>query len=255
MQQIEAIRKSTKKGSASQLNLFGLFIMGALGLGVLNLLLLLAVFASINRVANKPPPSLVQTVDGRSVVTHAMETKERTPIVIRRFTIDTLTLLLSASGKLPPTPEQPNVQQPDAGVPIKLANQTERRISTATWQAGFALSEDFRVAALQGIAQLMPPEAFTGQAQVMLIPQNISDPEKIGEGQWKVKMIANLVIFANGNPKGMAVAFNKEIFIRSIDTPPLNEVTTPLQKAVYQVRSAGLEIYGMKDYIPGNLKS
>jgi hypothetical protein len=27
-----------------------------------------------------------------------------------------------------------------------------------------------------------------------------------------------------------------------------------LQKAVYQARSSGLEIYGMRDYTPGNLK-
>jgi hypothetical protein len=254
MQQLDAIRRSQRqKGNASQLNLFGMFVFSALGLGILNLLILLGLFASLNRLSQKAPPSLVQTVDGRSIVTNAMESKERTPIVIRRFTIDTMTMLLSASGKLPPTADKPNPSA-DAGVAIRLPNQTERRVSTSTWQSSFALSEDFRASALQGISELMVPEAFTGQAQVVLIPQTLSEPEKIGEGQWKVNMIANLVTIASGNPQGITVPFNKEIFLRAVDTPPPSDVTTPLQKAVYQVRSSGIEIYGMRDYSPGNLK-
>ncbi len=254
MQQLDAIRRSQRqKGNASQLNLFGMFVFSALGLGILNLFLLVALFASMNRLSQKAPPSLVQTVDGRSIVTNAMESKDRTPIVIRRFTIDTMTMLLSASGKLPPTADKPNPST-DAGVAIRLPNQTERKVSTSTWQSSFALSEDFRASALQGISELMVPEAFTGQAQVVLIPQTVSEPEKIGEGQWKVSMIANLVTIASGNPQGITVPFNKEIFLRAVDTPPPSEVTTPLQKAVYQVRSSGIEIYGMRDYTPGNMK-
>jgi hypothetical protein len=254
MQQLDAIRRSQRqKGNASQLNLFGMFVFSALGLGILNLLILLGLFASLNRLSQKAPPSLVQTVDGRSIVTNAMESKDRTPIVIRRFTIDTMTMLLSASGKLPPTADKPNPSA-DAGVAIRLPNQTERRVSTSTWQSSFALSEDFRASALQGISELMVPEAFTGQAQVVLIPQTLSEPEKIGEGQWKVNLIANLVTIASGNPQGITVPFNKEIFLRAVDTPPPSDVTTPLQKAVYQVRSSGIEIYGMRDYSPGNMK-
>jgi len=255
MQQIDAIRRTQRqKGNASQLNLFGMFVFGALALGILNLLLLLGLFATLNRLSQKAPPSLVQTVDGRSIVTNAMESKDRTPIVIRRFTIDTLTMLLSASGKLPPTADKPTIQTADAGIAIRLPNKTERRVSTSTWQSSFALSEDFRASALQGISELMVPEAFTGQAQVILVPQTLSEPEKIGEGQWKVNLIANLVTIAAGNPQGITVPFNKEIFLRAIDTPPPNDVTTPLQRAVYQVRSSGLEIYGMRDYTPGNMK-
>ena len=254
MQQIDAIRRAKQRqGSASNLNLFGMFVFGALGLGVLNLLLLVGMFAAMNRLSQKAAPSLVQTVDGRSIVTNAMESKDRTPIVIRRFTIDTLTMLLSASGKLPGTPDLPN-QTADAGIAIKLSNQTERRVSTSTWQASFALSADFRNSALQGISELMSQEAFTGRAQVLLVPQTISDPEKVGEGQWKVNMIGNLVTIAAGSPEGITIPFNKEIFLRAVDTPPSTEVTTPLQKAVYQARSSGLEIYGMRDYTPGNLK-
>ena len=46
MQQIDAIRRTQrKKGNASHLNLFGMFVFGALALGILNLLLLLGLFA------------------------------------------------------------------------------------------------------------------------------------------------------------------------------------------------------------------
>jgi hypothetical protein len=43
--------------------------------------------------------------------------------------------------------------------------------------------------------------------------------KKIGEGQWKVNMIANLVTISAGNPEGITIPFNKEIFLRAIDTP------------------------------------
>jgi hypothetical protein len=62
MQQLDAIRRSQRqKGNASQLNLFGMFVFSALGLGILNLFILIGLFASLNRLSQKAPPSLVQT--------------------------------------------------------------------------------------------------------------------------------------------------------------------------------------------------
>jgi hypothetical protein len=256
MQQLEALRQRQRGGKANHLNLFGFFVMGSLILGGVNLLINLGLLFAYQGVANKKPPTLVQAVDGRAMVVNPMETRDRSPIVIRRFVGDALGLLLSSSGKIPnaAADDKPGAVQPDPGVPIKLKNGTEAKVSTATWQASFALSGDFRPSALIAIASLTPAPTFAGQAQMMLIPQYISEPEKVGQGQWKVNVIANLVTVAPGQTQGIAVPFNKEVYVRSIDTPTPTEAATPLERAVFAMRQSGLEIYAMKDYTPGAIK-
>jgi hypothetical protein len=253
MQQLEMIRRQTaKSNSTGKRNLFGLFLIATFALHALTLLGLLSLTFAFHRVANRPPPSLVQAVDGRSIAVSPMESRDRTPITIRRFVGDALPLLLSSSGKLPPSADQPGAADP--GVPIEIPNRGQTKISTSAWQAGFALSEDFRPAALQAIAGLTAPATFTGQAQTMLVPQHISDPEKLGDGQWKVNVIANLVTITANQPQGTSVPFNKAVYLRAIDVPQPHDVATPLEKAVYTVRQSGLEIYAMKDYAPGAIK-
>lgn len=255
MQLIQRTKSGPGKDKASQasnLNLFGIFVMSSLGFSAFNLLCNFGLFLSFQGLANKKPPSLVQAVDGRSIVVNAMETRDRTPIVIRQFVGNSLTLMLSANGKLPGTPDKP-AGQADAGVPVKGPDGREVKIPTQTWQAGFALSEDFRPSALQAIAGLISPAAFSGSAQMMFVPQHISDPEKVGEGQWKVNVIANLVTVSGGSAQG-SVPFNKEVYLRSIDVPTPGEIATPLERAVFAVRQSGLEIYALKEYTPGAIK-
>jgi hypothetical protein len=254
MQGIQSTKSHARRGQANNLNLFGIFVMASLALGGLNLLCNFGLLLAFNGIAQKKPPSLVQAVDGRSMVVNAMESRDRSPIVIRQFVGNALSLLLSSSGKLPVVADQAGTVQPDPGVPIKGANGTEARVSTPSWQASFALSEDFRPSALQVIATLTPPITFSGQAQMMLVTQHISDPEKIADGQWKVNVIANLVTISPGNAQGIATPFNKEIYLRSIDAPTPSEAATPIERAVFGIRQSGLEIYGMKDYTPGNIK-
>jgi hypothetical protein len=253
MQQLDAIRRQTAKASGTgQHNLFGLFLIGTLGLNVVNLLALLSLTVAYHAVASKKPPTLVQAVDGRSIVVNSMESRDRTPIVIRKFVGDALMLLLSASGKLPASGDKPGVIDP--GVPIQLPNHGQAKVATSAWQSSFALSEDFRPAALESIASLTNPATFSGQAQTMLVMQYVSDPEKVAEGQWKVNIIANLVTVTGTDSKGSSVRFNKEVYLRSIDAPLPSDAATPLEKAVYTIRQSGLEIYAMKDYTPGAIK-
>jgi hypothetical protein len=253
MQQLDAIRRQTAKASGTaQHNLFGLFLIGTLGLNVVNLLALLSLTMAYHAVATKKPPTLVQAVDGRSFVVNSMESRDRTPIVIRKFVGDSLMLLLSASGKLPPSGDKPAVVDP--GVPIELPNRGQAKVATSAWQSSFALSEDFRPAALQAIARLTSPATFSGQAQTMLVMQYVSDPEKVADGQWRVNIIANLVTVTATNTQGNSVSFNKEVYLRSIDAPLPSDAATPLEKAVYTIRQSGLEIYAMKDYTPGAIK-
>jgi hypothetical protein len=60
-------------------------------------------------------------------------------------------------------------------------------------------------------------------------------------------LVASLVIFEEGRGSGKALPFNKTIFVRSIDTPPLPKNATELQITAYKARKDGLEIYKIQD--------
>jgi hypothetical protein len=60
------------------------------------------------------------------------------------------------------------------------------------------------------------------------------------------------VIFENGEAIAQAIPFNKTIFIRAVDTPPIPKGATALQQAAYLARKSGLEIYQIQDLQLGN---
>jgi hypothetical protein len=100
---------------------------------------------------------------------------------------------------------------------------------------------------------MTPQGVFKGTTQVVLIPLSIQSPIKIGEGKWKVKMIANLNVFDQSNSMGEVIPFNKEIFVRAVFAPSEPVNTSNLAAVIYQVRASGLEIYAMRDLQAENL--
>jgi len=182
-----------------------------------------------------------------------MESFDRTPETIKHFVGQTMALMFNWSGTLPPAsePGQKNVPKPDPGVSIK----TERigsggdKVTTASWEASFALSESFRPEFLQKLATLTPRSIFSGGTQVMLMVTHLSEPQQLQPGKWKIKMVANLLTFDQGDNTGKAIPFNKDVYVRSIDTPllPLPKGVSSLHQTAYQIRQAGLEIYAIRD--------
>ncbi|MDF5726789.1 MAG: hypothetical protein PUP92_01820 [Rhizonema sp. PD38] len=103
------------------------------------------------------------------------------------------------------------------------------------------------------LADLTPQDVFKGTTQVVLVPLSIQPPIKIAEGKWKVKMVANLTVFNQGNNLGEVIAFNKEIFVRAVSAPSPPTTMTGLAAVIYQVRASGLEIYAIRDLPQENL--
>lgn len=230
-----------------------LFVLGTgvLQIGILFLLIFEGVWLS--RLSRKPPPSLVQLVDGRAVRVAPMENVSRTEETIKHFVGQTMALMFNWSGTLPPAskPGQKNVPLPDPGVPIqtqKIGSKGEK-VTTPSFEASFAISENFRPEFLQKLATLTPRSIFSGSTQVMLLVTHLSEPQQLGPGQWKVKMVANLLTFEQGDNTGKAIPFNKDVYVRSIDTPllPLPEGVSSIHRTAYQIRQAGLEIYAIRD--------
>jgi hypothetical protein len=227
-----------------------LFAVGTFGLHILTLILLMLLYVDYSVLSKKKPPSLVQLQDGKSIKAMTLGSTERTNQVVMRFVNDTMILMMNGSGSLPGTmTEQAGKPKIDPGIDIDVGSQ----VTTSAWQAANALSEDFRKEFLKLLADITPPGVFKGTAQMVLIPLSIQPPEKIGSGKWKVKMVANLTIYSQGNNLGEVIPFNKEIFVQAVEAPDPPVEMTGLTAVIYGVRSSGLEIYAIRHLREENL--
>lgn len=218
---------------------------------VLNVVLLLIVslisvitFGKINIIASSRTPNFVELLDGSTRRVQPVPPEMRSPQVIGAFVGRIMVALMSWNSLLQ-TDNNPNLKpQLDEGVQI-----ADGRVTTRTWSAAFALSQDFRTQFLSELAKLTPSEVFTGKVQSILLVQHLSQPQNIAKGKWKLDLVASLVMFESGKQVGQAIAFNKTIFLRTIDTPLLPEEATELQKTAYQARKDCLEIYLIQELV------
>lgn len=232
----------------------GLFVVGTFGLHLLTFFGLVLLYGSYSRLAQKAPPSLVQLDTGKAITVVPLGNKERTPQVVSKFVADTMILMMNWSGTKPPVSvEEVTKPVPDPGVDIRAVGVSRGKIATAAWQAGFALSEDFRKEFLKKLVEITPSGVFTGSTQVALVPLSIQAPQKIAEGKWKVKMVANLIVFDKGNNLGDVIPFNKEIFVQAVEAPEFPSNKAGVADVIYQMRSSGLEIYAIRDLTQENL--
>ena len=84
--------------------------------------------------------------------------------------------------------------------------------------------------------------------QNVFVIQNISQPEVIADGKWKVEIIAHRLIFSRGDNLGKSIPFNKQILVETKDEiTPLPRFSTPLNLAVYRLGEAKMQIYNICD--------
>lgn len=232
-------RVSLKQKILQQSNLLPTLIwaslgMGAagLGLGLLNLLFNLY-------IAAKDVPTLVQLHDGQSALVEPANSQFRSNALIKAFIEESMSQLFTWNTVTPSGDGSRTLM--DKGVSVGGS----RKVPTRTWQASFALSNDFREAFMQEMAtSFIPVGVLTGNAQSALLIESMTEPKPISTGRWEVDMVAFLVIFDGRNPQGKATPFNKTIVVKAVEPSidPLPQETSPIQKAVYQTRAKGLEI-------------
>lgn len=228
-------------------NYLPLFVLGSVGLQLVILVFLFVQAGALSRLSRQAAPTLVQMQDGQAIRVGAMEAQDRTPETIRRFVNDTLVLMFNWSGSLPAaTAEEASQPQPDPGLPVEM-DRGKGQVATASWQASFAFSEDFRQDFLKRVAELTPPGVFSGTTQVVMVVNHVSEPEVVGEGRWKVDVVAHLYVFDETNALGEAIPFNREVFVEAVTAPAVPDGETPLEQAIYAIRQAGLQIYAIRE--------
>ncbi|MCG6136835.1 MAG: hypothetical protein MET45_19735 [Nostoc sp. LLA-1] len=228
------------------------FAIATFSLHVLVLFLFILQGLNIRQLSLRKPPSFVQMIDGQPLV--ATDDLARDPEVIRQFVSQTMTTMFNWSGTLPvQTIEEAAKPQPDPGITVRTPQGGSQKVTTSSWVAGFAISEDFRKGFLSAIAEMTPPEVFSNSPnQAMsaeLVIQRIYPPEQIAPGQWRVGMVADLVQKKRDDDRRSITPFNKDFLVRAVDyfPYPLSDTRTDIQQAIYSNRANKLEIYEMRN--------
>lgn len=229
-----------------ELNFTPIFLIGNAVLLTLLLLIEVVNFARIGTISKTKASTLVELSDGESIRVLPISSSDRSPQAVTHFVGKTMIGLLSWNALPKPTDDY----NPDPTKQLKLdtgVSTSKAKITTSTWASGFAISEDFRVPFLEEIGNLTPPDVFNGSTQSILKVSLLSQPTRIKDGQWKVDMVANIVIFQGSNLVGKPISFNKTVFVRAIDTAAVPRFASDVQETASRVRKAGLEIYKIQD--------
>lgn len=233
------------------ISLLSTFAIATLGLHAFTILLFVLQGLTIRKLSLQKNPTFVQLVNGRSVT--VPNDLDRQTEDIRQFVSKTMTAMFDWSGTLPAqTIEQVTNPTTDPGINITTP-QGGARVTTSSWIASFALSEDFRKGFLAQIAQMTPPEVFSNNSNqaisAQLVVKRVYPPIPIAPGKWEVGMVANLIQKRRSEDKKIIIPFNKDFLVSAVDTfvYPLTDAASDLQKAIYSVRNQKLEIYEVRN--------
>lgn len=236
-------------------NSYGAMVLIALGLGVTSIVLHIVLIVISFVIAGRPAPTLVQLATGESVSVVPIGSKERTPEAIQKFVKDTMAMTFNWNGTIPnPDPNNPGSRIPDEGIRVRTSDSQNGRITTPAYEALFAFENQFREEFTGIVAGLTPDAIFRQSGQVAFVPLQVSPPVEVAQGQWKVTVISNLVFIRQGQPVGETVPFNKDVFVRAIEPPSLEYLSSDqivnesLASTVARIRTSGLEITAMTDF-------
>ena len=247
---VSKVRSLLKNPSS---NVLTLFVLATLGLQGLSFLQITFNTIWVAKLANHPAPTLVELLDGRSIAVEATDAEYRSPLAIKNFTSQIVTMLFSSTGKLnSDLSNQKDDTRPKQDLGINLQGKgfhSGSKVSTTAWEASFALNEEFRSTFLAELADITPSGLFTGATQTVLSISYLSEPELIETGKWKLNMVANLFIFQFGDKVGQVIPINKTIYVKAVYVSPksLRESATGFYKIISEARNAGLEIYRFGD--------
>jgi hypothetical protein len=201
---------------------------------------LIGLMISFSRLANKPPATLVQQVDGSAYSVRQEDHLYREPELIRK-TVSNWAVVTFSWGISPD--KQADKQKPNTDPGVEVRGR--KRVPEGVWEASFLLTPDFRDAFLEKLAQdIIPQGVFEGKVSAVLVPQTISQPQAAGAGRWRVDMVATRVVFDSTNPSGYSIPFNRTYYVRAIEPPstPIKNNATQYQQVIYRILEGGLQI-------------
>ncbi len=206
-------------------NLIPLFVIGTFSLHLLTVLVLTFHNTMLQQVKRKTlPETLVQLFDGRTIAVAATGNLERNQQTISRFVGEAMTLMFTSSKNLPP----PLIEE--IIYPL-LSEELRQKLNSKDNNIGFNNKQKRNLRNTENV----------------LVIQKISQPEKISNGNWKVNILANRLIFKGKEKTGSSIPFKKQIFVRAIEKNKVNSISpeVPANLAVSSLQEARLEIYNI----------
>lgn len=215
--------------------------LGLTVVAAVNLVLLLFVTYRLNHLAQRKN-TFVQLINGEAIAVGEKEALYRHPEVIQQTIRQWTSLTFDWNGLILDS------QKTDPGYDLGKGQQ----ITTNAYFGSFLIepgSKGFRQQALQIIADITPPQIFSGQARSKIVIAYISPPREIATGTWEVDLISTrLIVYRNGAES--EVDFNKTFTLKAVDIPfpPPHADSSQFEQRVYEIRQAGLEISKIIDY-------
>jgi hypothetical protein len=220
-----------------------LCFIGLTTFSLISFLFLLFLSFKVNRIATKKT-TFVQLVNGSSLVISEQDYLYRHPEVIKNTVRQWANLTFNWDGIIPGTKEL------DKGKDIGKG----KRITTNAYIGSFLIQsgqKGFRQAALTALAEITPSRVFGGQVRSKIIISYLSVPRQIKMGEWEVDIVATRVLVNLSGGADEEITFNRTFRLQAVDIPsqPAND-NSPLERQLYEIRSAGLEINKISDFTP-----
>lgn len=220
-----------------------LCFIGLTTFSLLSFLFILFLSFKVNQLSERKT-TFVQLVNGRALVMSEQDYLYRYPEVIKNTVRQWADLTFNWDGVIGATKEL------DKGRDIGKG----KRVTTNAYFGSFLIQQGkggFRQAVLQQLAEITPQRVFNGQVRSKIIISYLSNPRQIKLGEWEVDMVATRILVNMGGGADEEIAINRTFTLQAIDIPqPPENNADALEKELYEIRSAGLEITKISEFTP-----
>jgi hypothetical protein len=228
-----AIKPDKRKFLLPHINRQSYIPIAFLTLAGTQILLLLAFLyntVTISKIANEKTPTLVQLVDGKSVIAEPYTYDYRDPKVLQNSAQQWVALTYSWGF-------------PRESELMRLPGTNSGSVPMTSGVASHLLMPDSRDEFMNGFAAEIFSQAKDGNYASNYRPIQMLAPEKIDKG-WKVEIIGERHITTPENPVGLLRPVHLEIYLIASEpsTQPVVGDATPLEKEVYALLQNGVRI-------------
>lgn len=195
------------------------------------------IIALLISVMGKSMPIFITRGNGETENIDFFTGTNRSPALIKFYAEKSMTAIYTWRNTLP---EKGN--PPDPGVVVDGG----KKIPTTAFRYTLALEPDFANSFRKQLAELQTITQSSGDTQTAYLVEQVGEPEVVGSGKWKVKVIGNQLIQSKDrSPVKMPI--NVELTVRAVPPPLLSEVSRKyedvgLAQAAVMARAEGLEI-------------
>lgn len=210
-----------------------------------NVLLGIITIGMLSTAISRSMPTLITRGNGETENLEFFVGNNRSPTLIKFFAEKVVTNLYTWRATLP-EPGNPI----DPGITVDGG----KTIPTTAYRGSLALEPSFAASFREQLSKLesIVQGNNNKQTQTVYLPQQVGEPESIGAGKWKIKVVGTQLIVASSSEAPKKFPINLELSVRAVAPPLLSEVTRKyhdigIAKAAQMARAEGLEVISISN--------